>query len=389
MSDVRLTADEREALSKMLWDTTLDELAEVVEAILAARLAPVEALAAEMLEVGADSQPRERPDGVLAVETPRRAGTRGPANREDAMTCRSCTAETSNGLALCERCRVAASVYLEFFPVYFRNLARWRPGRAGSRPVPGSREPQTFEPAATDRVSIALDAAGSALTTWARTLADDRGIEAPVVDGEAEQVAALCRWFSEHLTSIATLEWCGEFMRGSLVDECDGIGYHEAKLRSLTENLIPGWYAGACGRCESRTYVVPGLTWVTCGSCGVTTYARDHLETILDEARGWVAPPKRLAEAAVALLDTEQSVVRLHERIKKWGTRGKVTTVRRLDGDGDPVGMKRYHFGEVLDRLSIEGQTRTSVNIRPSSTEGATLVPIPLGGSVPTLRWVD
>lgn len=48
-----LTAGEREALSKMLWDTTLDELAEVVGAIVAARVAAVriedaEAIARQM-----------------------------------------------------------------------------------------------------------------------------------------------------------------------------------------------------------------------------------------------------------------------------------------------------------------------------------------------------
>jgi hypothetical protein len=72
------------------------------------------------------------------------------------------------------------------------------------------------------------------------------------------------------------------------------------------------------------TYVVPGLTWVTCRACGSTTYARDHLETILTEASDWIARPKALAEAIVALVDTEQSVPRLHERIKKWGHRERI-----------------------------------------------------------------
>lgn len=275
------------------------------------------------------------------------------------MTCLHCSAETTNGLALCETCRAAASVYLEFFPVYFRNLARWRPGRAGARPVPGSREPSRLGAAPDDRVSNALDEAGNALTTWTRRLEEDRGITAPVADGEAEQVAVLCRWLNEHLTSIATLEWCGEFMRAESDsdDGCDGIGYHEAKLRRLTEVLIPGWYAGACHLCNVSTYVVPGLTWVTCGGCGATTYARDHLETILDEAQNWVARPMRLAEAIVALVDTELSVPRLHKRISKWGERDRVTPIRLKDADGDPIGPKRFRFGDVLEALTADGAT--------------------------------
>jgi hypothetical protein len=55
------------------------------------------------------------------------------------IDCKHCGATTSNGLALCELSQMAAAKSLEFLPVYFRNLARWRPGRAGSRPVPGSR----------------------------------------------------------------------------------------------------------------------------------------------------------------------------------------------------------------------------------------------------------
>lgn len=51
------------------------------------------------------------------------------------ISCLSCTAQTTNGLALCENCRTSATVRLEWLPVYFRNLARWRPGRAGGRPA--------------------------------------------------------------------------------------------------------------------------------------------------------------------------------------------------------------------------------------------------------------
>lgn len=270
------------------------------------------------------------------------------------MTCLHCQADTTNGLALCEACRVSASICLEFLPIYFRNLARWRPGRAGGRRVPGSREPQGAFPSRGDRVSVALDEAGNDLTTWARCLRDDRGVELPEQDEEAVTVAALCRLLNENLTSVATLDWAGEFLAE--------IAKHERVLRALTEKVAPGWYAGECRRCETPTHVVPGLTWVKCDGCGVTTYARDHLDTIIEEARGWVARPMRLAEAGVCLLDTEMSVPKLYERIKKWEQREKIHGVRALDPDGDPVGPKRYRFGEVLDRLASEGETRLELD---------------------------
>ena len=214
------------------------------------------------------------------------------------MNCLYCTAPTSNGLALCDLCQRKATVDLEFLPIYFRNLARWRPGRAGSRPVPGSRVLYDGEIRGTgtgDRISDTLDATANALTTWARGLADDRPHLALLLDrlaaarraetiDEAQAVAWLCAGFTRYLTTVATLDWCGEFVRD--------LDYHEAILRGLTEVAIHGWYAGACRRkvtmesaCGASTYVVPGLTWVTCGTCGTTTYARDHLEVILDLVR--------------------------------------------------------------------------------------------------------
>lgn len=284
------------------------------------------------------------------------------------MKCHYCGAETSNGLALCDLCRRADSINLEFVPVYFGNLSRWRPGRGGSRSVPGSREPSGMSTMSSDRVSNALDEAGAMLTQYAVRLASDRCIKSPVdQDDEAATMAVVCRWLNEHLTSISLLPWCGDFT--------SDLAIAERQLRGLTMTVVPGWYAGACQQCGCATYVVPGLTWVTCRhlvprvgedgkrrmvdiGCGTTTYARDHLETILEEARGWVAPPMRMAEALVALIDTEQSVPRLHKRISKWGEREEVDVVRRTDADGDPVGPKRFRLGQVLDRLLAEGATR-------------------------------
>jgi hypothetical protein len=276
------------------------------------------------------------------------------------MKCLHCQAETSNGLALCERCQMAASIYLEFLPIYFRNLARWRPGRAGSRPVPGSRIPKGVIAEKGDEVGNALNQAGSDLDTWARCLTDDRGVQIPAAEGEASVVRVLCWVFSENLTSIATLDWAGEFVRA--------LSEHETRLRQLTEKVAPGWYAGGCQHCETPTHVVPGLTWVTCGGCGATTYARDHLDVIIDEARGWTARPKRLAEAVVALVDTETSVPRLYTRIRQWAFDEKIAPIYRTEVDykwseeagkmvltQQDIGFPSYRFGEVIDLALAKG----------------------------------
>lgn len=276
------------------------------------------------------------------------------------MNCLHCTAETTNGLALCDLCQRKAGDCLTSLPVYFRNLARQRrPGRPnGSLGGVGGFGGDDSIP-----VTTLVGRASNDIDTWARTLADDRGVELPTCETEVETFTATCDLLRDSLTSIATLEWGGQFIRD--------IAKHDRILRAATETLIPGWYAGGCKRCGSGTYVVPGLTWVTCGVCGVTTFARDHLDAVLDEARDWVAPPMRVAEAVVALTDGEQSIPRLHKRISKWGERGLegggIVTFRRLDSDGDPVGPKRYRLGDVLDKLLAEGATRLdSLDVRAS-----------------------
>jgi hypothetical protein len=280
------------------------------------------------------------------------------------ITCNHCGAETSNGLTLCDLCQRFTVSALEYLPVYFTNLSRWRPGRAGSRPVPGSRvlfDGHDRSQGTGDRISDRLDHTALMLTECADKLADARPYlrrlldrladaeEAGTID-DAESVAWLCRGFAKFLPAVATLDWAGEFVTK--------VAHHEEVLRNLTNECVPGWYAGACRKCEAGTFAVPGLTWVTCGGCGTTTYARDHLEVIVSEAHGWVAPPRRLAEALVALVDGELSVDRLHKRIAKWGEREQIDTVRKADQDGDPIGPKRHRFGDVLGILYSEGATR-------------------------------
>jgi hypothetical protein len=271
------------------------------------------------------------------------------------VNCHNCQATTTNGLALCDLCRRWATSALDFLPVYFRNLARWRrPARPNGSL--GARGQWLLKRGVTEgsRIDRALDECGNALNTWAKALHEDRpGFVIPAQgDDEAQTVNGLCFQLGLHLTTIATLEWCGEFLRE--------IDHHERTLRGLTETCVPGWYAGECrresggSRCGHPTHVVPGLTWVTCGACGSTTYARDHLDVVLEEARGWVAPPKRLAEAIVALVDSEPSVPALHDRIRQWSARGRIEALRKVDEDGDEVGPKRYRLGDVMDLLGSE-----------------------------------
>lgn len=281
------------------------------------------------------------------------------------LRCLRCGAEVTNGLALCELCRRKVVTDLEFLPTYFANLSRWRPGRAGGKTVYKSRALWDGDQQGTgDRVRDALDEASNALTTWARVLTDSmpivrRPVELcnAVVLGELEHVdideaqtaRLLCSGFDRNLTTIATKDWAGEF--------AVALSELEESLRGLTEGVVPGWYAGACGLCGWATHAVPGLTWVTCSTCGATTYVHDRLPIILAEARPWVARPRQIAEAIVALIDSETDSRKMYDRIRQWASRGVLIPVDSWgydpllgyarDYDGSTA--RRYRLGDVLD----------------------------------------
>lgn len=287
------------------------------------------------------------------------------------MNCKHCHAETTNGLALCELCRRRASDCLGVLPVYFRNLSRWqRPGRPnGSLGTSGEWLIRRGEQER-QHIVTTLARAANDVDTWARAVADDRGIDLPDADTEAAVFAALCETLAANLSSVATLEWAGQFVRD--------MDRHEHALRALTEAFVPGWYAGSCRRCETPTYVTPGISWVTCAGCGATTFARDHLDAVLDEARDWIARPKAIAEAIVALVDSEPSVPRLYTRIRQWAFDGDIEQVRHITRDYAydeaakrwtivevPTGFARYRMGEVLDR-ALRRDTQSDEDARVS-----------------------
>lgn len=287
------------------------------------------------------------------------------------MKCFACGATVDNGLALCDLCQAHIRLITQVLPTYYRNLARWRPGRAGSRPVPGSRPPAGALTATADndgtgdRISDQLDDTLTTLHGLATTAVQHRPYLARLYTrlttaraedriDDTQVVTWLCRALDRHLTSLATLDWCGQL--------ATGLAYHEEILRELTENLVPGWYAGACPVCGSGTYALSDLTWVTCQGCGKTDHAAAHIPTILTEARGWVAPPAVLADTLVALIDGEHSPRRLYDRIRQWAARGRLTPVRRIRRGytydptearfvvaDEETGAARYRLGDVLD----------------------------------------
>lgn len=296
------------------------------------------------------------------------------------MTCTHCTAEVTNGLALCARCQQTLAVALVNVAAYHSDVMRIQPGqrikvRSAYRSTPPPSPAGAYDP-----ISAHLGIVDNAIGTWCRALADDR----PQVGSIPATTAKRCPWLENHLPSIATLEWAAELLRDCLAAERD--------LKRILDRADTGWYAGKCGFvlaeerihdgttcgcdchngtgypcdipggcgsefgtiaavvCERGLYATPGHNWIRCPECGATHDTGSRRDSMIREAREQVAPVAVIARAVVGLVDSEQSVQRLANRIDQWVSRGQLHDlgVRVLDGNRP---QRVYRLGDVFDLL--------------------------------------
>jgi len=251
-------------------------------------------------------------------------------------------------------------VRLEWTPVHFRNLARLKSPPRLNASLPRWEPPSVREAEPVKRRSGGLVQIGNALSLahadlvgWAQSLREDRPQLADELDAlgsldEPGFVTAFCGLLVDHVSTLLTLPWCGELLAG--------LTRMERRLGRLSDEWVPGWYAGKC-ECGTACYVEPGVTWVTCPGCGATTAASDHIDVILREAADWCARPKGtagkpgIAEVVVALT-RETSVTTVANRIRNWHKYGGLMACYAVDRDGDPIpNAKLYRLGDIIDRL--------------------------------------
>jgi hypothetical protein len=275
------------------------------------------------------------------------------------MTCTHCTAEVSNGLALCARCQRTLTAACVNVAAYYADVDRIQPGqRVKVRSAYRSSPPPATAPAH-DPVSHATDHVDAIVVGWVRNLVDDR----PTVPQPPRTVVAACGWLEAHVATIATLEWASECLREMLA--CERL------LRRIVDQADTGWYAGVCGNevgreeddegesvpvlCERNLYGSVGTSWVRCPECGRTWDAGFRREVMMREARGELAPVSVIARAVVGLLDSEPSVEKLANRIDQWVSRKRLTSMGvRVLADGKP--HRVYRIGDVFDLLGVEVQ---------------------------------
>lgn len=280
------------------------------------------------------------------------------------MNCLNCTAET-NGVALCATCRQTLTVALVNAASYFADVLRIQPGeRVKVRSAYRSTPPPEITPPR-DPISEALDEVSTTIFGWCRILEDDRPVGRMPSTTERR-----CGWLEGNLSSIVTLDWCAELLRDAR--EC------ERKLLRILDRSDTGWFAGVCGNevgreyigdevftltCERPLYGHSRKSWVRCPECGREWDAEMRRDKMIADARMEVAPVTAIARAVVGLVDTEQSVERLANRIDKWVSRGQLHDlgVRVLDGKKP---QRVYRIGDVFDLVE-----KSKPKVLPPETE--------------------
>lgn len=265
-------------------------------------------------------------------------------------SCMWCTAKTSNGLALCQRCQTTLSVSLVNVAAYFADVDRIRPGqRVKVRSAYRSAPPPSIEPAP-DRIAEALDHVATIVFGWCQNLEDDRPGVTPELPMLTER---RCGWLEACVTSIATLPWAAECLRE--IRDC------ERMLKTILDRSDTGRYVGVCGNeigrseldgevvsvsCQRHLYLPPTTDWVTCPECGRSWNGKERQQAMVAMARDELAPIRVIASVIVQLVDEESSVERLTRRIEQWVQREKLNDygVRVLDGRPRRV----YRIDDVL-----------------------------------------
>lgn len=280
------------------------------------------------------------------------------------MSCDFCSADVTNGLALCERCQTTLSVALVNVAAYFADVDHIRPGQRVkvrstyvSTPPPGTEPPR-------DPIANTLDHVSTIVFGWCRNLEDDRPRLLPAMPATTQ---LRCGWLESLVASIATLEWAAECLREML--DC------ERRLQRILDRADTGRYAGVCGNeigretteddevvpvtCARHLYATAGSAWVTCPECGRCWDSEGRREQMLAASREELAPVRVIARIVVELTD-ESSVERLTRRIETWVHRKQLLDygVRVLDGKPRRV----YRVGDVLSLVTGEIRPRDAAS---------------------------
>jgi hypothetical protein len=208
-------------------------------------------------------------------------------------------------------------------------------------------------------------AAEGTIVTWARHVAEERGIGTPM-PGPVQ--GPLCRagWGCNHRTCdlirarsidhpaaraatflLDHLDWIRH--RPEAAEAVDELNAAAATLQRVVDSPPALAYAGPCWnelgdgeRCEFELYAVEGRNSVTCQGCGEDHDLAARRRWLLGEAQDALATAATLA-AALSSLDTPVT----SSMIRNYADRGRIVA-HGHDRQGRPL----YRVGDVVDVLA-------------------------------------
>lgn len=193
-------------------------------------------------------------------------------------------------------------------------------------------EPLPFSPVASEAGWVLANT----LSTWARHVAEERGVPGPH-GSPAASIAA--RWLLGHV------EWLRH--RPEAAEALDEIRAAVGGVRIVIDARAPRWYAGPCGALDQETgeecvtdlYALPGAAEVRCPVCGAVFDAPARREWLLAAADDTLAHAELIGRAAAAL-----GVQITPADVRYYAGSGQVVA-HGVSRSGGPL----YRFGDVLE----------------------------------------
>lgn len=194
-----------------------------------------------------------------------------------------------------------------------------------------------------------LDAVQNEITTWARHVADERGLQPPsatvaarIASGPGDPLTTAARWLTGHL------DWLRH--RQEVVDAYRDIAAARRIIVGIVDRPGGRILVGACD-CGTVLYAKATTAVVTCRNrtCGQSwqvAESRDILRQALDDKLMTAAQIAGLAVVADPDLDRQ----RVRRLVNVWGHRGPDhggVETRGHDAGGDPL----YRFGDAMSRV--------------------------------------
>ncbi|HEX6968305.1 MAG TPA: hypothetical protein VF174_05780 [Micromonosporaceae bacterium] len=211
----------------------------------------------------------------------------------------------------------------------------------------------------------------NAVTTWARHVAEERGVNGPESHGdgrtgmgESDGLAVAARWLCEHL------EWLRH--RPEWSEAHGDITAAERTLRAIVDGPPPRRWLGQCGAdgpdgpCQQDITAIAGQPTARC-RCGATVDVATRLAELAEFACRYSYTAAEIAAAYPGIKAA---------RIRQWAHRGRILPTGHIDGRptydlAEVLDLARRHPARGrLDRGGTEGVTSRNGRARSGSLVG-------------------